>query len=129
MKASGNKQDLFAGTKTNSTANRPSAQLSPTQPGLSAPRANHHFSWNSSPVLSADDRESLDALVGQAMLNTRICDRLIGSRDERLLSEFGLSEAARRWVSGIEAVTLKDFAQALLAAFQPGFNGGRAVAA
>jgi hypothetical protein len=67
-------------------------------------------------VLSQSERERLNNLIGLALLDDKICDRLVTKRDPDLLSTFGLSEQAQKWLIGIEAATLKDFAQAIAAA-------------
>ena len=65
-------------------------------------------------VLSQSDRERLDNLIGLALLDSKICERLVVKRDRALLTTFGLSEQAQDWLMGIKASTLKDFAQAIV---------------
>ena len=64
-----------------------------------------------------DDEETrrLDTLIGVALLDDEIRRRLITQRDEMLLITFGLSQDMRQWLMRIEAVSLEEFAQAILA--------------
>jgi hypothetical protein len=64
-------------------------------------------------VLSQDERKRLDNLVGVALLDTEICDRLLGGQDESLFSAFGISEETQQQLRSIRATTLADFAQAI----------------
>jgi hypothetical protein len=70
-------------------------------------------------VLTQSERERLDNLIGLALLDDKVCDRLVTKRDPDLLSTFGLSEQAQKWLIEIEATTLRDFAQAIVAATNP----------
>jgi hypothetical protein len=64
-------------------------------------------------VLSQDERKRLDNLVGVALLDNEICDRLLGGQDESLFSAFGISEETQRQLRSIRATSLADFAQAI----------------
>src|SRR5262245_42251073 len=65
-------------------------------------------------VLSHTDRERLDDLIGLALLDKQICDRLLVEHDLVLLATFGLSEQAQGWLRNIQASTLKELAQAIV---------------
>ena len=77
--------------------------------------SNNH--WQVTPTQS--DRERLDNLIGQALVDHTVHERLIVQHDPTLLDAFGLSEDTRRWLSAIRASTLKEFAQAIVAATTP----------
>ncbi len=73
--------------------------------------------WQS--VLSQNERERLDDLLGLALLDKDLCEQLVLKRDTSLLAAFGLSENTQQWFSRIKASTLKELAQAILAASSP----------
>jgi hypothetical protein len=66
-------------------------------------------------VLSKDERRRLDNLMGLALLDEDVCDRLLIARDESLMSAFGLSDATQAWLRAIEANSLVELAQAIVA--------------
>ncbi|SRR5258708_23510725 len=70
-------------------------------------------------TLSQGERERLDDLLGLALLDKAVCEQLVMRRDPSLLDAFGLSAETQRWLTGIEVSTLKEFAQAVLAALGP----------
>lgn len=72
-------------------------------------------------VLSHSERERLDNLIGLALLDTKICEQLVVKRDNALLSAFGLSEQTLTWLRDVKATTLKDLAQAIVAATKPSY--------
>ncbi len=65
--------------------------------------------------VSQSAREQLDSLMGLALLDKRICDRLLVQHDPALFDAFNLPDDTRRALSSIQASTLKEFAQALMA--------------
>ncbi|HVO70342.1 MAG TPA: hypothetical protein VMT24_09870 [Aggregatilineaceae bacterium] len=69
--------------------------------------------------LSQSERERLDNLMGLALLDQDVHERLLVQRDPSLLDAFDLSEDMRRSLSTIQASTLKEFAQAIVAALMP----------
>ena len=73
-------------------------------------------------VLSQSDRERLDNLIGLALLDSKLCERLVVNRDRSLMSSFGLSEQAQEWLVNIKASTLKDFAQAIVASSHSAYD-------
>ncbi|MBI5669078.1 MAG: hypothetical protein HZC41_13825 [Chloroflexi bacterium] len=64
-------------------------------------------------VLSQDERQRLDHLMGVALLDTDICKRLLGGKDDSLFSAFGLSEETRQQLRSVQATTLVDLARAI----------------
>ena len=70
-------------------------------------------------TLVQEEHERLDNLMGLALLDSTIYDRLIVQRDPTLFDAFDFSADTRRWLSSIKAHTLKEFAQAIVAASNP----------
>lgn len=67
-------------------------------------------------TLNQSERDRLDDLLGLALLDNTICEQLVVKRDASLLASFNLSEDTQQWLTGINASTLKEFAQAVLTA-------------
>lgn len=65
-----------------------------------------------------DERKRLDHLLGMALLDDKICQRLVDDRDESLFIAFGLSEPTRQWIRRIDAQSLSDLARAVIDTFQ-----------
>jgi len=65
-------------------------------------------------VLSQSERERLDNLIGLALLDTKVCERLVTQRDSSLFSTFDLSDRTQDWLKSIQATTLKELAQAIV---------------
>lgn len=76
--------------------------------------------WNY--VLSQDEQERLDNLLGLALLDKKICTLLVEKRDPALLTTFGLSEKTQTWLKGIEATNLRDLSRAIVATTNPSFS-------
>ena len=70
-------------------------------------------------TLSQSERDRLDDLMGLALLDKNVCEQLVVERAPSLLRAFGLSEDTQRWLTSIKANTLKEMAQAVLAASTP----------
>ncbi|MHB8627237.1 MAG: hypothetical protein ACYDBJ_17875 [Aggregatilineales bacterium] len=70
-------------------------------------------------TLAQNEHERLDNLMGLALLDPTVHDRLIVQHDPALLDGFDLSADTRYWLSSIKANTLKEFAQAIIAASNP----------
>ena len=66
-------------------------------------------------VLNQDERERLDNLIGLALLDGKICERLVIQRDPALLSSFDLAERTQDWLKVVPATTLTELAQAIVA--------------
>jgi len=69
--------------------------------------------WNY--VLGKEEQRRLDHLMGVALLDEGICNRLVQERDSSLLTAFGLSEETQAWLRTINATSLVEFAQAVVA--------------
>ena len=79
-------------------------------------------------TLSQRERERLDDLVGQALIDQDVHDRLLIQRDPSLLEAFNLSDETQRWCATVEASTLKEFAEAIIAAATPRYERARTAA-
>jgi hypothetical protein len=66
-------------------------------------------------VLSKDEKERLDNLMGIALLDEGVRERLVKQRDDSLLTAFGLSEETQAKLRGIQAGSLVELAQAIVA--------------
>ena len=73
--------------------------------------------WNY--VLGKEERRRLDHLVGVALLDEGICNRLVKERDGSLLTAFGISEETQAWLRTISATSLVEFAQAIVSGPMP----------
>jgi hypothetical protein len=65
-------------------------------------------------MLSEEDRQELDRLLGTALLDKATCQRLLCERDDSLLAEFALSEETRAWLHTVWATSLAELAQAVI---------------
>nr|PZN54951.1 MAG: hypothetical protein DIU68_09360 [Chloroflexota bacterium] len=66
-------------------------------------------------VMTKDERRRLDNLMGLALLDPDVCDRLLTKRDETLMKAFGLSTQTQAWLRGLQATSLSELAQAIVA--------------
>jgi hypothetical protein len=66
-------------------------------------------------VMSKDERRRLDNLMGLALLDEDVCDRLVHHRDESLLKAFGLSGETQAWLRSLPCTSLVELAQAIVA--------------
>ncbi len=66
-------------------------------------------------MLSKDEQGRLDNLMGIALLDAGVRERLLKDRDRSLLSAFGLSEETQARLRSIQAGSLAELAQALVA--------------
>lgn len=64
-------------------------------------------------ILSAEERERLDTLLGAALVDADVRRRLLDDRDDSLLADFAIPEETRMWLRGIEAASLTELAQAV----------------
>ncbi len=62
-------------------------------------------------LLSTEEKRSIDRLMGSALLDESLCDRLVNKRDLSLLASFGLSLETQDWLLNIPASTLEELAQ------------------
>lgn len=65
-------------------------------------------------ILSQEERQRLDQLMGIALLDETICDRLVHQRDDSLFTAFGISEKTQKWLGTISANSLAELAQAIV---------------
>jgi hypothetical protein len=65
-------------------------------------------------VLTKDERQRLDQLLGLALLDQSICKRLL-DHDKSLSGKFGLSESTQNWLETIPANSLTELAEAIVA--------------
>ena len=65
-----------------------------------------------------EEKRRLDHLMGTALLDERVCKRLVNERDASLLTSFGLSTETQSWLKTVEAQSLTELAQAIVARTQ-----------
>ena len=65
-------------------------------------------------VMNKEERKRLDNLMGLALLDEEVCDRLLHKRDETLLSAFGLSFETQAWLQALRATSLAELAEAIV---------------
>lgn len=65
-------------------------------------------------VLSKNERQKLDNLLGIALLDQSIRDNLLTLKSEALLSPFEFSEEVKQWLMSIEVASLEELAEAIL---------------
>jgi hypothetical protein len=64
-------------------------------------------------VLSKDEQQRLDNLMGVALLDGDFREKLLNQRDDSLLAAFNLTEETRTWLKSIQAKSLVELAQAI----------------
>ncbi len=69
-------------------------------------------------VLSKEEKQRLDNLMGVALLDQEICERLLQKKDHSLLAAFGLSEQTQAWLHDVQAGSLAELAQAIVTHLQ-----------
>ena len=69
-------------------------------------------------VMGKEEKQRLDNLMGIALLDDDVCDRLVNQRDSSLLAAFGLSKETQNWLRTIEANSLVELAQAIVSQTQ-----------
>jgi len=68
--------------------------------------------------MGKEEKQRLDSLMGTALLDETVRHRLVRERDTSLLSAFGLSKETQLWLRSIEAGSLTELAQAIVARSQ-----------
>ena len=53
--------------------------------------------------MGKEEKRRLDHLMGTALLDERVCKRLVNERDASLLNSFGLSTETQSWLRTVEA--------------------------
>jgi len=71
------------------------------------------------PALTQTEGDQLDQLVGLALLDSSVADRLVVQRDPALLDTFNLTNDTRQWLSELRVGSLEELAQAILVASNP----------
>jgi hypothetical protein len=71
----------------------------------------------SSFVLSRDEIQHLDKLLGRALVDDGIYRRLLYQRDETLYDEFELTDRMQLWLRNVSATSLNELAQAIVPSF------------
>lgn len=82
--------------------------------------SGHGFTGSSewwSYLHNKDERKRLDQLLGAALLDPKLCSRLIDDRDEDLLNAFGLSDITKQWIQTVNISSLSDLAEAIVSAY------------
>lgn len=61
--------------------------------------------------LSHEDREGINQLIGAALLDATLEQRLLHKQDDSLFATCSISAEAQRWLSTVRATSLAEFAQ------------------
>jgi len=59
------------------------------------------------------ERASIDALLGIALVDQAVCNRLVHERDTAFLTANGLSLPVQRWLKNLSANSIVEIAQAV----------------
>jgi len=62
-------------------------------------------------LLNAEEKRRIDQLMGSALLDDTLCDRLVHQRDTTVMAQFGLSLDTQKWLRSIQATSLEELAQ------------------
>lgn len=65
--------------------------------------------------MGKEEKQRLDNLMGTALLDEAVRRRLVNERDVSLLTSFGLSTETQIWLRTVEAKSLTELAQAIVA--------------
>ncbi len=65
--------------------------------------------------MGKEEKRRLDHLMGTALLDAEVHNRLVYERDSSLLTAFGLSKETQSWLRTVEANSLTELAQAIVA--------------
>jgi hypothetical protein len=68
--------------------------------------------------MGKEEKRRLDNLMGTALLDETVRRRLVNERDTSLLTSFGLSTETQSWLRAVEAQSLTELAQAIVARSQ-----------
>ncbi|MEO8608063.1 MAG: hypothetical protein ABI690_09290 [Chloroflexota bacterium] len=60
-----------------------------------------------------NEQKRLDNLMGVALLDSEVCERLLSGSDDTLMSAFGISAETQHRLKSAQASSLTDLAQAL----------------
>jgi hypothetical protein len=64
-------------------------------------------------TLTDDDRERLDALLGAALVDAEVRQRLLSGQCASLMADFAIPEETQVWLRGIKTASLTELAQAI----------------
>ena len=62
---------------------------------------------------TSTERASIDVLLGTALVDQAVCDRLVHKRDTAFLTANGLSLPVQRWLKNLSATSIAEIAQAV----------------
>jgi hypothetical protein len=65
-------------------------------------------------LLTHDEKQRIDTMMGSALLDDKLCHRLVKDRDTSVMSAFNLSTETQRWLCSISASSLDEMAQAIV---------------
>lgn len=65
-------------------------------------------------LLSNDEKQRVDRMMGSALLDDKLCHRLVKDRDTSVMSAFDLSAETQHWLCNIRASSLDEMAQAIV---------------
>lgn len=82
------------------------------------PRLNGGDVWRQHST-GKSERDRLDNLMGLALVDQKIRDRLLVQHDPSLLDDFDLSDDTRHLLISVGAHSLREFAQAIIKAAVP----------
>jgi hypothetical protein len=71
----------------------------------------------SSFVLSSDEIQHFDKLLGTALVDDGIYRRLLLQRDQTLFEEFQLTDRMQSWLRNVPATSLSELAKAIVPSF------------
>jgi hypothetical protein len=71
------------------------------------------------PTPAQNERERLDNLIGLALVDSSIRDRLMVQHDRSLVDAFNLTDETRQRLSNTRAGSLQELAQSMLGASKP----------
>jgi hypothetical protein len=64
-------------------------------------------------MINSEERQKLDRLLGAALVDKGLCQRLIQERDHSLMSEYQLTDETQDWLRSVQASSLMELAQAI----------------
>lgn len=65
-------------------------------------------------LVTNDEKQRIDRMMGSALLDETLCHRLVKDRDTSIMSAFNLSTETQRWLCSIRASSLDEMAQAIV---------------
>lgn len=65
-------------------------------------------------LLSYEEKQRIDRMMGSALLDETLCRRLVKDRDTAVMSAFELSAETQNWLRSIRASSLDEIAQAIV---------------